>query len=101
MSSECTWCALLGFIILPFLGLFLALLPLSLIARLRGVRLALRFRWSLCVGALLLLALAIALRYANVLAWVAAALLYLVSLAVAVVFRARHKLGTGESNARA
>jgi len=91
MSGECTWCAILGFVVLPFLGLFLLVLPLSLIARHRSVRLALRFRWLLCVAALLLFSLAAALRFGTAIAWASAALLYLISLATSVVFHVRAK----------
>src|SRR2546430_9991922 len=99
MSSECTWCEILGFIVLPFFCLFLAVLPLSLIVRLSGVRLGLRFRWLLCAAAPLLLAVAVALRYTTVLAWVGATALYLFSLAVAVVFRARHSPSVADGRA--
>ena len=97
MSGECTWCAFFGFIVLPLASLVLAVLPLSLIVRLRNVRLGVRLRWLACAGSLLLLAAAVAVRYSTLLAWVATALLYLASLAVAVTFRTRHKYGVVQS----
>jgi len=91
MSGECIWCAILGFVVLPFLGLLLLVLPLSLIARHRNVRLALRLLWLLCVAALLLLSLAVALRFGSFLALSSAAFLYLIALATSVVFHVRAK----------
>lgn len=98
MSSECTSCAIFGFIVLPFLGLCALVLPLTLVIREKTATWRSKAIW----GAAVVLPLLLIVPGAKLLAAAFAhfgkqftlqlpfgGVLFALSLALAVVFRRR------------
>jgi hypothetical protein len=99
MTGECTYCAIFGFIVLPFLILGLFTLPIALIRWEKSTTLKQKTPWLIASGLPLSVIFPVPFLLSKILhkpvdalwmgEWLASALVAL-SLAIAIYFRVRH-----------